>query len=212
MTPLHYTLPKNDETEFEPGSNGEVLKNSMGIKTREERDRAEATGLKEAYRTLFSHFERDHSFTAQDIKRIHFEIFTGIYSWAGRYRSVNIEGWGRTFAVPAFIHANMQSFEDSFLSKLTPLRQAEIQETALHLAMIHGELVVIHPFRDGNGRTTRLLMDILINQAGLPEIDLRPINSDGPAREAYFSAVSRTWHRDYKPLADLLLKLIRNIG
>lgn len=48
---------------------------------------------------------------------------------------------------------------------------------ALALAETHAELMLIHPFRDGNGRLGRLLATLMALQAGLPVLDFRPMQA-----------------------------------
>ena len=48
----------------------------------------------------------------------------------------------------------------------------------------HGELVAIHPFNDGNGRTARLLMNLVLSRAGYPPVAIRPED-----RPAYIAAL-----------------------
>jgi len=43
-----------------------------------------------------------------------------------------------------------------------------LEEVAVSIAMVHAELLLIHPFRDGNGRLARWLVDIMATQAGYP--------------------------------------------
>jgi Fic family protein len=50
----------------------------------------------------------------------------------------------------------------------------------------HRRLVDIHPFNDGNGRTARLLMNLLLLRAGYPPVAVRP-----PDRVAYIAALQR---------------------
>jgi len=54
------------------------------------------------------------------------------------------------------------------------------------LAVIHIELILIHPFRDGNGRLSRLLASVMALQAGQPLLDFSYMDEK---RDAYFSAV-----------------------
>jgi cell filamentation protein len=75
------------------------------------------------------------------------------------------------------------------------------------LAVTHGELVLIHPFREGNGRCARLLAWLMALQAGLPPLDFAPLAGRG--RRAYFAAVRAVWDRDYGPLEASFEAVIR---
>jgi len=66
------------------------------------------------------------------------------------------------------------------------------------LAIVHVELLLIHPFREGNGRVSRLLATLMALQAGLPLLDYSDI--EGGKKEEYFSAVLAGLSRDYTPM------------
>jgi cell filamentation protein len=57
------------------------------------------------------------------------------------------------------------------LGEYTPCRFDAIDMQAAALAVVHGELILIHPFREGNGRCARLLAMLMGLQAGLPTLD-----------------------------------------
>ena len=70
----------------------------------------------------------------------------------------------------------------------------------------HVELVLIHPFRDGNGRIARALSTLMALQAGLPLLDLSPIT--GKRRTDYFAAIQAGMDRNYSPIAGIFEQLI----
>jgi len=59
------------QAEFEPGSNGEVLKNQLGIKSKTEMDHAEARALARTVDSLVRKFDESHRFTADDVCEFH---------------------------------------------------------------------------------------------------------------------------------------------
>lgn len=63
------------------------------------------------------------------------------------------------------------------------------------LAEVHVELVLIHPFREENGRCSRILASIMALQAGLPVLDFSLIS--GERKEDYFTAVQMGMGRNY---------------
>jgi cell filamentation protein len=60
----------------------------------------------------------------------------------------------------------MRQFEHDQLARLTPCRFECIEDVVASLAEVHVELVLIHPFREGNGRIARLLSVLMALQAG----------------------------------------------
>ena len=67
-------------------------------------------------------------------------------------------------------------------------------------------MVLIHPFRDGNGRCARLLATLMALQAGLPPLDFG--NLEGRGKAKYFDAIQAALGRDYGPLTSLLRETI----
>jgi cell filamentation protein len=69
------------------------------------------------------------------------------------------------------------------------------------LGEIQGEFLVIHPFREGNARTIKLVTDLLALQSGRPPLEYDPSDA-GIA--AYISAAKVAFRRDYKPLSTII--------
>lgn len=67
--------------------------------------------------------------------------------------------------------------------------------------------MLIHPFRDGNGRVSRLLSQLMALQAGLPLLNFSVIK--GKQREAYFAAVRSGIERDYAPMIATFRKVVK---
>ena len=195
------------EAQFEQGSHDKVLKNLLRIKTVEKMDQAEALALEEAQDLLIRTYDKNHRFTAQDICRMHKVWLGRVYAWAGEYRRVNLAKGGFTFATAAYIPNLMQNFETTFLRKYTPCLFKK-DEAIRALAEVHVELVLIHPFREGNGRISRLLAILMALQAGLPILNFSDIQ--GKRREVYFMAVREGMKRNYKPMEAIFKKTIEN--
>jgi len=142
-------------------------------------------------------------FTASLLCQMHRDWLGGIYEWAGKYRSVEMAKagfhWPPAFRVPA----NMQAFENGLLRQDTPCRPGPVQEVTERIARVHADLLLIHPFRDGNGRLARWLADLMAMQAGFPPLDYR-FSGRGSrrTRAEYLAAVKLGYLADYAPLAD----------
>ena len=74
------------------------------------------------------------------------------------------------------------------------------------LAETHVELVLIHPFREGNGRTARVLAMLMALQAGLPPLDFSLIAEE--KKLDYFAAVQAGLDRNYGPMERLFAGII----
>ncbi len=201
-----YDTSSLPEDQYEPGSNGTVLKNLLGITSKEELERVEEERFERLLEEAVTRFDADHRFTAQDILWLHKSWLDGVFTWAGTYRSVNIGKAGFMFAAAAHVPELMRQFESQQLARLTPCRFDSTEEVAAALAEVHVELVLIHPFREGNGRVARLLSVLMALQAGLPPLDFSDLQ--GEKREEYFAAVRAGMDRDYQPMEKIFAGVI----
>jgi len=80
-----------------------------------------------------------------------------------------------------------------------------VTELADAIAQCHVELILIHPFREGSGRLSRLLADVMAVQAGTGPLDYAAWDADKPI---YFSAIQRGMDRDYAPMRELVSRAL----
>lgn len=189
---------KGPEAEFEPASRGRVLRNKLGIYRVREIQAVESAALEKAQERLLERFSGTHCFTAADIGEIHRLWLGDVYEWAGSYRGVNISKGGLMFAAAGLVPGLMRNFERTELRACTPCAGMTAEALAVALAHTHAELILIHPFREGNGRCARLLAWLMALQAGLPPLDFTPLAGRG--RPAYFAAIRAAFAKDYRPL------------
>jgi len=100
----------------------------------------------------------------------------------------------------------MEEFEAEVLQRLTPCVDSDPDRLAAALAEVHAELILIHPFRDGNGRLARLLAVLMAGQAGVEPLDFRPF--DGSGKRNYIAGIHAAMGRNYVPLAELFRRVI----
>jgi len=79
---------------------------------------------------------------------------------AGEDRSVNLSKGGFQFAAAAQIPRLLQEFEAQHLHICTPCTGMDEPALAKAIAQCHVELILAHPFREGNGLLSRLLADV----------------------------------------------------
>ena len=163
------------EDQFEPGSGKRVLCNLLGIKRKRDADETEAGEQVRALDEFLTTYDQDHRFTSADICEMHKVWLGGIYEWAGKYRQVNISKGGFFFAAAKQIPQLMELFELENLRVYTPCNFADKEKVIEALANVHTELVLIHPFREGNGRLARMLAIMMGLQAGLPPLNFSRI-------------------------------------
>lgn len=143
-----------------PGST--VLINLLNIQNEELLEEAETEfSLTRAaeYQPSFVQFDYKH------LKTIHFQLFQDIYDWAGESRRIDISKNETRFCNVDRIETQSSNLFNE-LAKEINLCNLEQEYFVERVAYYYCELNVIHPFRDGNGRTLRLFFDELAINAG----------------------------------------------
>ena len=195
------------EAEFEPGSRRRVLRNRLGIVRVREMQQAESEALLAVQEWALSHFDAEHRFTAPDVCRLHRQWLGDIYAWAGDYRGVNVSKGGFLFATAAQVPRLMSELELKELAEETPCVGMDEARLIQALARTHAELVLIHPFREGNGRCARILAWLMALQAGFPSLDFSPMAGRG--KRQYFSAVHAALGGGYGPMEHCFSRVMR---
>jgi cell filamentation protein len=154
------------EGEFEPGSRGRVLRNKLGIRSVRAMDRAEYEALVAMQDRYAMSVGVETAITADLICEMHGAWLAGIYAWAGRYRSVEMSKGGFVWPPARLVARNMDMVNRDTLLHLTPCRHTSIVDTARSMAEVQAELLMVHPFRDGNGRLARWVTDLMAMQSG----------------------------------------------
>jgi cell filamentation protein len=194
------------EAQYEPGSDDLVLRNSLAITDPEEMDQVEARALASATDVLIREYDQEHKFNAADICHFHKTWLSKVYEWAGRYRRVNITRDDFTFAMAGRIPDLMEQFEQNQLAKYTPCLFKNRKDIVRALSETHIELLLIHPFRDGNGRIARLLSTLMALQAGLPLLDFSLISE--LKKRKYITAVHAGMSRNYQIMDTIFSEII----
>lgn len=179
----------------------------LGIRRAGDMDLAESRALDAAQIWAVGNFDSGHRFTAEDIRELHRRWLGGIYVWAGEYRSVNISRSGFMFAAAAQVPKLMRELERKVLAQNTPCVGMDHTQLAAALARTHTELVLVHPFREGNGRCARLLAMLMAMQAGLPTLDFWGLAGRGKRR--YVAAIHASLDGDYIPMEVCFTDAIR---
>lgn len=92
------------------------------------------------------------------LKNIHFELFSVIYDWAGKVRTIDISKGDTRFCVVSRIEPESKKVFEN-LARNNFFVDFPKKELIKELAELYGDLNVIHPFREGNGRTQRILFE-----------------------------------------------------
>lgn len=143
-----------------------ILFNKVGAKTQKQLDKAEAeiTYIVIATLTIGSQPEK-LTFNTQLLLDTHEEIFRDIYKWAGKPRIYDISKGNSYFAHVQFIVPSLNTLMD-IIQQDTLMKSGRIEDTVEALTYYYSELNAIHPFREGNGRTSRTFLRLLALKHG----------------------------------------------
>jgi len=141
-----------------------ILRNKLGISSAKRLERAEmaASALREE--ELQRHPVQG-TFDLPHLQAIHKRLFSDIYDWAGKIRTVNLSKGSTRFANYSFIEKEFERLAASLASEnnLRGLSPAPFSSRTAHYM---GEMNIIHPFREGNGRSLRVFIGQLAKEAG----------------------------------------------
>ena len=170
-----------------------VVNEGVTISGKSMREHLEAINHTEAISYIKDIAKQDIEISERTIKEIHALILHGIdRENAGRYRTVPVMISGSTHIPPQpyLIEKQMEDFM---------IRFKQMEEEKVHpvliAAYLHDELVRIHPFIDGNGRTSRLLMNLYLLRNGYVIITLKGSND---VKVSYYMALEKS-HTEHLP-------------
>ena len=141
-----------------------VLKNKLNITDPIELDDAELAFTALRYKEYSSTILSIESFNLTHLCLLHFHLFQDLYGWAGEIRTVDISKGTTRFCTCLRIEVEAKK-QFSRLSKLIDINSQE--ELISEISDIFCELNIIHPFREGNGRTLRFLFEELFFFLGI---------------------------------------------
>jgi Fic family protein len=174
-----------------------ILEHGVTIGGKSLREHFEAINHRDAINYVQELAAQEERITASEIRQLHQLVLAKIDDEnAGRYRqiAVRIAGAKHTppdaWDVPSAMEKLMWWLADDEAAMLHPVERA---------ARAHHQFVAIHPFVDGNGRTGRLLMNLLLFRAGYPPAVIEKIH-----RRQYYSALSKADAGNLKPLVNFV--------
>lgn len=176
-----------------------VINEGMTISGKSMREHLEAINHKEAILFIEDLVTQKMELSEYVLKQIHGIVLYGIdRENAGVYRKLPVAIAGSKH-LPPQPYLLQDLMEDYF-------RFYELHRNDLHpvilAAEMHERLVSIHPFIDGNGRTSRLIMNLILLQHGFP---LAIIGGDYESRMAYYDALEKLQTEDDKQSFILLI-------
>ena len=192
-----YDITGNSEGQYQPGSQELVLLNKLGITELQKMENTEFDHLIQFQIALFDELLIDQQITSKDLCEWHRRWLGDIYAWAGNYRTVTMSKGGFPFAAVPQLPTLMEKFEQQYLQKYTPCNEFKRNDLVEAMAVCHVEFIIIHPFREGNGRLGRLLATVMALQAGMPALDFEPVEKN---KDRYIEAIHAGHGCNYEPM------------
>ncbi|NSV90806.1 Fic family protein [Enterococcus faecalis] len=164
-----------------------MLENKLGIINQLELNRVEERVSKEKAKRLYDSgdIDRIEVGTFKGLSYIHNYLFEDIYEFAGKVRSQNISKGNFRFAPVMYLEIALEHIDK--------MPQRNLDE----IVAKYVEMNIAHPFREGNGRATRIWLDLILKKELKRVVDWNLIN-----KEDYLSAMERS------PVKDLEIKYL----
>lgn len=158
-----------------------ILENRLGISDQVELARAEEKISKQKAKELFDSGAIDtvEVGTFAGLAFIHAWLFGDVYDFAGKVREVNIAKGGFRFAPLMYLDVALKRID------------AMPQDTFDEIVEKYVEMNIAHPFREGNGRATRIWLDLMLKKGIAKVVDWNRVDKD-----EYLSAMQRSVVKD----------------
>lgn len=173
-----------------------ILENKLGITNQVELAKIEEKISKQKARQLFDSGDINNvevgSF--KGLSAIHAYLFEDIYDFAGKMRDVNISKGSFRFVPVMYLSASLDHIDAMPQSNFDEIIQKYV------------EMNIAHPFREGDGRTTRIWLDLILKQEIKQVIDWNQVD-----KENYLSAMERSVVKDVEIKALLKTALTNQI-
>lgn len=158
-----------------------ALKNKLNITDQVELAKAEEKISKKKAKQLFDSAEinKIEVGTFAGLAHIHKILFEDIYDFAGKMRDVNISKGNFRFAPLMYLKQSLEHID--------LMQQSNFDE----IIEKYVEMNIAHPFREGNGRATRIWLDLILKQEIQKVVDWNKVD-----KESYLSAMERSVIKD----------------
>ncbi len=167
-------------------------------------DDAETLLLKKLYDYVFQN-QTPQELTIQLIMAWHRKWLGAIYEWAGEFISVNLSKEDFVFANAELIPKLMLKMEVNYFSQFSELKNMNSRELVSYMAETHVEFILIHPFREGNGRLSRLILDVMAVKSGYYPMDYSLWDEN---RDYYFKAIQAGLTGNTNPMKRLIKDIL----
>lgn len=175
-----------------------VIEDGFTIKGKSLREHFEVVNHQEAIEFVESLASNDYILNKLDVLSVHHLVLQKIEKdFAGKYRTSGVRISGANFVPPNALKV------DELMSELIDFANDLEIDILIRSAIFHHRFVWIHPFFDGNGRTARLLLNLLLMKSGFPPAII--LKND---RKKYYDALNQANNQDYSKLLLLILQAV----
>ncbi len=179
-----------------------VINEGITVKGKSLKDHLEAKDHYAALEYLYDLIDKNKKHTISEIliRNLHQIIIQETdKEWAGKYRNANVIIGGSKHTPPDALQVpqKMRDLIGWLNSQKDNINIIELS------ALLHHKLVFIHPFFDGNGRTARLTMNLLLMQAGYPLVII--LKND---RRKYYDVLDKADKGEYEPLVKFIAQSV----
>lgn len=177
-----------------------VLQEGITVKGKSLREHFEAKNHENAINYLYGLVKKKYKLTSKDILSVHALVLRSIEDdFAGRLRNAGVRISGANFVPP-----NARKVSGLLDDLITFINKNPLQLNNIELATVfHHQFVRIHPFFDGNGRTVRLAMNLLLMKNGFPPAII--LKND---RKKYYEALNQANNGNYYKLMLLMCQAV----
>ena len=164
-----------------------ILENKLGLTNQVELAKVEEKLSKQKAKELYDcgKINEIEVGTSKGLSEIHEFLFSDIYDFAGKIRSVNIAKGNFRFAPVMYLEHSLQHIDQ--------MPQTSFEE----IIKKYVEMNIAHPFREGNGRSTRIWLDLILKEELQKVVDWNLID-----KADYLSAMERS------PINDLEIRYL----
>lgn len=182
-----------------------ILEEGLTIGGKKLQEHLEVINHAEAIDFIEECIKQQQSINETVLKKIHYLILKNIDNKnAGNYRQINVRISGSEHTPPHFlqIQNEMNSLFAYYNEKKDTLHPVELA------ARFHFKFVYIHPFSDGNGRTARLLMNLILMKNGYPPAIVK---AESKQRLKYYETLeTASFKQDVKPFVRLISECVED--
>ena len=175
-----------------------VLEEGITIKGKSLREHFETLNHQDAIDYVENLVTDDYQFSSVDILEVHSLVLNNIEKdFAGRFRTSGVRIVGANFSPPNAMKVS------ELVDELIDWTNTSNINSVIKAAIFHHRFVWIHPFFDGNGRTARLLFNIIFMKMGFPPAII--LKND---RKKYYDGLNKANNEDYSKLLLLVLQAL----